>query len=477
MSSTIEIPLWLAVVAGLLAVWAVLSRLLVPSVRWFLRRRIERALDEVNPRLQIRLQPFKFTKRQALIERLVYDRVVMEAADAFAGAEKMPREVAQERVERYAREIVPSFNAWAYFRWGYGLARRVARALYRVRLGSVDEGALAEIAPGASVVFVMNHRSNMDYILVSYLAMERTALSYAVGEWARIWPLEQLVRSMGAFFVRRKSRNALYRAVLSRYVHIATREGVTQAVYPEGGLSRDGRLGAPKLGLFDYMLRGFDPDDDADVIFLPVGLNYDRVLEDRTLLLDGRAEAKGKLAALGTALAFWGEQLRLRIRGHWYRFGYACVNFGRPLSAREFFASRGEDPRRLSREDRFATIGQLAGELLERVAAIIPVLPVSVVATVLLEDPERRWSELELKAAIQERIEAFETAGAAVYVPREDREYAVEVGLRMLVLRHALEEESGLYQPNPEDLGLLRYYANAIAHWGGETASERGRQA
>ncbi|MDH3522670.1 MAG: glycerol-3-phosphate acyltransferase, partial [Acidobacteriota bacterium] len=194
MTSTIEIPLWLAVVAGLLALWAALGRLLVPSVRWFLRRRIERALAEVNPRLQIRLQPFKFTRRQALIERLVYDRVVMEAADRFAAAEGMPREVAQEKVERYAREIVPSFNAWAYFRWGYGIARRLARALYRVRLGSVDEEALREIPGDASVVFVMNHRSNMDYILVSYLAMERTALSYAVGEWARVWPLEQLIR-------------------------------------------------------------------------------------------------------------------------------------------------------------------------------------------------------------------------------------------------------------------------------------------
>lgn len=47
------------------------------------------------------------------------------------------------------------------------------------------------------MVFVINHRSNMDYILVTYLVAERSALSYAVGEWARVWPLKQLVRAMG----------------------------------------------------------------------------------------------------------------------------------------------------------------------------------------------------------------------------------------------------------------------------------------
>lgn len=61
------------------------------------------------------------------------------------------------------------------------------------------------------------------------------ALSYAVGEWARVWPLEMLVRSMGAYFVRRDSGDPLYRAVLQRYVQMATAAGLTQAVFPEGG--------------------------------------------------------------------------------------------------------------------------------------------------------------------------------------------------------------------------------------------------
>jgi glycerol-3-phosphate O-acyltransferase len=134
------------------------------------------------------------------------------------------------------------------------------------------------------VIFVMNHRSNMDYVLVTWLAAERSALAYAVGEWARVWPLRSLVRAMGGYFIRRRHNNALYRKVLARYVQMATEAGVTQAVFPEGGLSRTGGLGRPKLGLLSYLLDGFEPGASRDVVFVPVALNYDRVMEDRNLI-------------------------------------------------------------------------------------------------------------------------------------------------------------------------------------------------
>ena len=101
------------------------------------------------------------------------------------------------------------------------------------------------------MVVLMNHRSNMDYVLVSYLVAEKTALSYAVGEWARVWPLQTLFRAMGAYFIRRDSKNPLYRKVLERYVAMATAGGVTQAVYPDGVFTRDGWLRPPRLGILD----------------------------------------------------------------------------------------------------------------------------------------------------------------------------------------------------------------------------------
>jgi glycerol-3-phosphate O-acyltransferase len=226
MFAQITIPTWLFLILIAVSIWAILDRVLIPSTRWFWRRRINRVIDEISVRLDIQIKPFQITKRQMLIDRLVYDPKVVEAVQREAVQRDCPREIVQSEVLSYAKEIVPSFNAYLYFRLGYWLAKKVAGLLYRVRIGSSADEEFKEIDPESTVVFVMNHRSDMDYLLVSFLAAEKTALSYAVGEWAKIWPLQTLIRAMGAYFVRRKSGNPLYRRVLERYIHMATKEGV-----------------------------------------------------------------------------------------------------------------------------------------------------------------------------------------------------------------------------------------------------------
>ncbi|MBL8674282.1 MAG: 1-acyl-sn-glycerol-3-phosphate acyltransferase, partial [Rhodospirillales bacterium] len=403
MDEPVTVPLWLFLPIAAFALWSLLDRLLIPSGRWFLRRRVNRLIDRVNDRLDIRIKPFQLTKRQVLVDRLIYDPQVIAAANERAQAENVPREAEMARVRRYANEIVPAFNAYVYFRVGYTLARALARLLYRVRLGFADDAALAAVDRDATVVFVMNHRSNMDYVLVAFLAADRTALSYAVGEWARIQPLQALIKSMGAFFVRRNSNDPVYRRVLERYVHMATEAGVAQAMYPEGGLTRDGRLREARLGLLDYALKSFDPKGARDVVFVPVGINYDRVLEDRTQLRAGDPEAERASGwqAMRTTLRFAGRNLRQMLTGRWYRFGYACVNFGLPVSARAWLSDNAErfggDLRPLSKEKRFEAVGALATDLMAEIARVVPVLATPLVATVLLE-AERPLDELELKA-------------------------------------------------------------------------------
>jgi len=466
MTRAVSLPLWVAILLVILAAWAALDRLLVPGVRWYLRRRVQRVIDELNTRLKLEIPSFQRTRRQVLIDRLVFDPKVVEAVDVQAREQGIPRAVLSGRVERYAREIVPAFNAYFYFRIGYWLSKRVARLLYRVRLGFSDEAGLAGVTPGSTVVFLMNHRSNMDYILVAYLAADRTALSYAVGEWARVWPLQTLIRSTGAYFVRRSSGDPLYRRVLERYIHMATSAGVPQAVYPEGGLSRDGRLRPPKLGILDYMLRSFDPlHGDRDLVFIPVGINYDRVLEDRTLLLDLTPGAKkpSPARAAMTTLRFSLRNLGLMLRSRWHRFGYACVSFGSPISMRHYLGDLGLDLRNLTREERTVHLERLGAELMRAIGGVIPALPVPLVATVLVQAGEP-LSELELQARALRLIEQLEAAGAHVYIPRRDQAYAIEAGLRMLTLRHLVQESEGLYTARPEEMHVLQYYANSLAH-------------
>jgi len=302
--------------------------------------------------------------------------------------------------------------------------------------------------------------------VVSYLIAERAALSYAVGEWARRWPLDALLRSMGAYFVRRHSRNDLYRSVLRRYVQMATEGGTTQAIFPEGRLSRSGGLEPPKLGLLDYMLRDFDPDSSRDIVFVPVAVNYDRVLEDRTLLLDAEqvGTRRGAWRTFRSASGFVFKNLGLVLQGRWYRFGYGCVNFGTPLSAREYARSESFVPAELERDERFAGIQVMGDELMRRIGDVVPVVPVAVVSSVLVDDPDRTWDRLTLEAAVSRRINALRRRGARVYLPRQDRGYAFDVGLRMLTLRKVVLQEKDLLRVKPDEIALVKFYARSIAH-------------
>ncbi len=467
LTSNIELPLWLLIIVGLLALIAFVERLLTPAVRWFFRRRVNQAIDELNTRLKLKIRPFGLTKRRILVDRLAYDPEVVAAAEEHAKQENMPLEVAMEKAQHYANEIVPSFNAYAYFRVGTRLARAISTSLYRVRLGYTDEDALADVDPDATVIFVMNHRSNMDYVLVTYLASASTALSYAVGEWARVAVLQSVIRSMGAYFIRRNARNVLYRRVLARYVAMATAAGVTQAVFPEGGLSRDGRLRPVKLGLLSYILQGYEPGG-RDIVFIPVGLNYDRVLEDRTLIaeIDGKPEPVSGGTKLKRTLGFLWKNLKLRLAGQWYRFGYACVSFGAPVSVRRELAARKiRNPGSLSQKRRDGLVESIGQDLLNSVGKVVPVLPVSLVAAVLQEAGDQGLDLLSIKAGAGQMMDELTKAGAHVYLPRADRDYAVEAGLRMLVLRHAVSlGEDGSYRIAEGEEALVAYYANAIEH-------------
>ena len=446
MSSTVTLPLWLVVLVGVLSIMAALDHLLLPSARWVMRRRLNRAIDELNTRLKLRIQPFKLAKRQSLIDQLVFDPDVLGEIEHYAKANGVTRAVAQELARHYAREIVPSFSAYAYFGIGARLARWISTMLYRVRLGYMDEDALKTVDPDSAVIFVINHRSNMDYVLVTYMASTSSALSYAVGEWARVWLLQSLIRSMGAYFVRRDSRDPLYRKVLARYVHMAVAGGLAQAVFPEGGLTRDGKLQPPKLGLIGYMVAGFDAKGPRDAVFVPVGINYDRVLEDRLQLgslaikQGGRARHRFNLVVLLKALF---AHIALRLRGRWYRFGYACVSFGAPLSLRQYVKERGIDFRVLDQATRFAEVERLANVLMAKVGAVVPALPVALVATALL-DAGVPLSMLELKSRVLALVQRLAASGAHVHIPRGDQDYAIEVGLRMLRLRHLVAEVDGL---------------------------------
>ena len=457
MTQTVELPLWLLVLILLFAAVTFASHFLFPSVRWFFRRRMERVVNRLNQRLERKIEPFKLARRYDMIQRLIYDPEVSKAIAEHAHENGIPENVAFEKAKRYAREIVPSFSATAYFGIAIRLAKLLSTALYRVRMGRFDEEGIGKIDPGATVIFVMNHRSNMDYVLVTWLAAEQSALSYAVGEWARVWPLSRLIRTMGAYFIRRRSLNALYRRVLARYVGMATDGGVTQAVFPEGGLSLDGALAKPKLGILKYIIEEREPDG-RDVVFVPVAVNYDRVFEDRILVAANKAGKRRFGARISVVAGFVLKQFWLWITRRYHRHGYAAVSFGAPVSLSAF-----------QREHPDAPVETLGERLMARIGEEVPVLPVPMVAHALLE-AGTPLPETELKEVLAEMTDSL--GQAHIHVAREDLGYSLEVGLRILRKRGLVRDTAQGIEIVPEERDLLVYYANSIRQFFADAAQK-----
>ena len=203
-----------------------------------IRKRINQSALRSLKERGSRVERFKLTSRNAIRETLLGDDEVANAVAAHAKENGRSTADVWRQVERYIDEIVPFFNILAYYRFGYFVSRTLLHMFYKVSAEQHGNRGASTLPDNAIVVYLMNHRSNADYVLVGYVLTGKVAISYAVGEWARAFPLEYIFKSFGSYFIRRKFREPLYHKVLERYVQLITRNGVTQGIFPEGGLSR-----------------------------------------------------------------------------------------------------------------------------------------------------------------------------------------------------------------------------------------------
>jgi glycerol-3-phosphate O-acyltransferase len=317
---------------------------------------------------------------------------------------------------------------------------------------------------------------------VSYALAGKVALSYAVGEWARAFPLEHIFKAFGSYFVRRRYREPLYHAVLERYVQLAAKQGVTQGIFLEGGLTRDGTLKPPKIGLLDYVLGiARDPSFVPRLHIVPVAVNYDRVLEDRSLLRElasseGR-ERPSRLVQLGEVSRYVGWNMtRLALR-RWKRYGRAAVTIGRAAPLAPWFA-KNPGLFELPKPERRARVQALCDSVMSRIGDLIPVTPVPL-ACAAIQSLDRDFLP---RAALLERMEDLRDVLLELNarVIRHDRgiDETFERAWRMLQMRRVLAESGGGFAVLPRGRELISYYANSITHLLGPfTSAVRARDA
>ena len=450
-----------ALLAAGLALW--LTRTTTAAFRARLRRSARRALRD----FQARIARFKLVSRRAIHDELILDPVVVAAMREHRREHHLTELEVRVRVEQYIDEILPFFNVLSYYRFGYNLAKLTLNLLYKVTVDYQDEASLERIPRKDVVVYLMNHRSNVDYVVVAYVLARGVAVSYAVGEWARVWPLETIFKSFGSYFVRRRYREPLYHAVLERYVQLMTRNGVTQGLFPEGGLSRDGKFRQARIGLLDYIVGTLrEASFDRDIWFVPVAINYDRTLEDRVLIqeyLDPELRLS-RPRQLWSVVQYVGLNTLRFLTGRLRRYGRAAVSFGTPTSLRTWLASQATDVLHLPREERLLHIQRLADDVMDDVRAVVPVTAVALASAALLSF-ERHVVPLDalLERMRDTRDRLLELNAKVV---RADRDIAEtwRRARRMFRMRRIVLVTGASVAVMPRQRPLLEYYANSIAH-------------
>lgn len=495
------------------AAWVIGGIVTYEIVRSAIVRRLARRMDRAGSTYvsarNIRLDLYKFASRSYVKGEVLSSPDLSKAIAASAAEQGKPVERVRADVDSWLDEIVPAFNTWAFYRFGFNIARLALNFAFEVIIDRRDlERVQKKIPEGAAVVYVFNHRSNADFIVASYALASSIAISYAVGEWARVWPLDALFRRFGAYFVRRGFRNPLYHQVLAKYVQLIVRRGVSQGVFPEGGLTRDGALRDPKLGILEYVASlKADPTFQKDVVFVPVGINYDRVFEDQSLIAEAKGGGQlGKDTFASRIATGWAILRKLpavlvvnslrAAAGRTGRYGYAAVEFGDPLSLSSWLAAQQEDVFALPAEPRRERIRKFAQLLMAEIARLIPATPATVVADVvarsrsrsteldmdtLRDDLARRLAELraggrriaqgrEFASVMAGRVRLSEDVDAdrrpellqeeRALVAAEEADLTMRLGLEFLERRNAIRIDGRRVAIDDGD--MLRFYARSL---------------
>jgi len=175
------------------------------------------------------------------------------------------------------------------------------------------------------LILIPCHKSHIDYLVISYVMNLNNIPCPHIfaGKNLSFWPMGPLFRKVGAFFVRRSFKGAVfYSKVFSEYIHMLLEQGFNIEVFIEGTRSRNGKLLLPKLGMLSILLNAVKNGACEHITFVPIFIGYDRVPEERSYLLE--IEGRGKKPESFWQLIKAGQFLKRK-------FGKIYIRFGDPI--------------------------------------------------------------------------------------------------------------------------------------------------
>uniref|UniRef100_A0A8C7YK12 Glycerol-3-phosphate acyltransferase 1, mitochondrial n=1 Tax=Oryzias sinensis TaxID=183150 RepID=A0A8C7YK12_9TELE len=192
------------------------------------------------------------------------------------------RSVLQEMVAN----ISPAFirlTGWVLLRLFNGFFWSIQ--IHKGQLEMVKKAATEQNVP---MIFLPVHKSHIDYLLITLILFCHNikAPHIAAGNNLSIPVLSVLIRKLGGFFIRRRmeetedgKKDVLYRSLLHSYVEELMKQQQFLEVYLEGTRSRSGKPSTARAGMLSIVVDTLCTGAIGDVLVVPVGISYDRIIE------------------------------------------------------------------------------------------------------------------------------------------------------------------------------------------------------
>ncbi|MBP8185561.1 MAG: glycerol-3-phosphate 1-O-acyltransferase PlsB [Pseudomonas sp.] len=403
--------------------------------------------------------------RRNLVKGLIHGPLVHQAILDEAERSKTSVAKVEAQALRYGNEIASDY-AYTAIRFLEVVLSWFWNKIYDgIKVNHIE--AVQEVAHGHEVIYVPCHRSHIDYLLLSYLLFRNglTPPHIAAGINLNMPVIGTLLRRGGAFFMRRTFKgNPLYTSVFNEYLHTLFTRGFPVEYFVEGGRSRTGRMLQPKTGMLAITLRSFLRSNRLPVVFVPVYIGYERVLEGRTYLGELRGASKKKESIFDIFKVI--NAIRKQ------RFGSVWVNFGEPLKLAEFLDSEQPDWRnqQLAPQYRPSWLNDTANHLAERIARHLneaaAVNPVNLVALALLSTSKLALDEkalarvLDLYLALLRRV----PYSPHTTLPEGDGQALIDYVQSMDLLATQKDPLGKIYYLDENNAVLMTYYRNNVLH-------------
>jgi glycerol-3-phosphate O-acyltransferase len=400
--------------------------------------------------------------RRTVIDAAMNAEGVRTAVAAVASKERITLEQAEGRARSYAWEIAADYSHPTVRSASFLLTTFWNRLYDGIRTHHFDTPKQA--APGHELIYVPCHRSHIDYLLLSYLLYVNGIVPphIAAGVNLNLPIIGSLLRKGGAFFLRRSFKaNALYSAVFSEYVTQLFQRGVSMEYFIEGGRSRTGRLLEPRAGMLAMTVKSFLRESRRPVVFQPVYIGYERVLEGKSYIgeLSGKAKEKESIFGLIKSLKLLRE-----------RYGKVTVSFGEPVYLTQMLDEHVGDWRATAKDDRPEWFGSAVSALAERILVNInraaDVNPVNLLSAALLGTPKHAMAEDDLKRqiALSQRLIASVPYSDRVTMTELDPAGVVAYGEKLGVIQRVKHPLGDVLHSTGDQAVLLSYFRNNVLH-------------